>query len=169
MIKKLLATAAAIAGVGGIASNAHAEAYIAGGVNQTTTQQHSLQFDPSMGYDLELGTAGPLFRGEVGYHHLEGQALGGVVSGKVDDFDATLYADLHAGGLTLSVGAGPDYVQGEATSGGAQVAALNGGWAYHVAGQVSVDLSDRIKLALTYRDIPNDHIESVGVGVRVKI
>lgn len=167
-ITKLLGGAAAAVGLAAIAAPAQAEVYVAAGANQTSTQTQGYQFDGRTGYDAAVGVSGGALRLEAGYSHFAGDALS-VVHSDADYFNGTAYLDAHLGGLTLSAGVGGGYLQGEDTVGGAQVGHPNNGWDYHWTAQAGVDLSDRVALVASYREIPQADIRGVGLALKVKI
>lgn len=162
-----LATAVAVIGFCA-AGTAHAETYLAAGVNQATAQVNGIQFDPNVGYDVAIGHKFGPVRAEVGYSRLAGDAMS-VVDAHADDFHGDAFLDVHLGGLTLSPGVGLDYIQGEATVGGHQIGELSGGWDWSLGGQASVAITDRIAVDLTYRDIQSADIQVAGLRLRARI
>lgn len=135
---------------------AHAsELYARASVGQTTNASVSgIKFDDGMSYGAGVGGAVGPVRLELGADRLSG-SLASVIEGHAMAYSATGYVDLPVGAVTLSGGAGVDYV--DASVHGPYGGSYNAnGYGWHWAVQGSTRVSDRVIAQVEYRHLSAD-------------
>lgn len=166
-MKKILFAIAAVAAMS-MASVASAnDFYVKAEVGQGfDTQVGPIETDNADIYGAYIGTAVGPFRVEAGVAHLDAEAnlFGLPVNMSANDFNATAYLDTASG---LYIGAGANYVQGEATVFNA-FSVDQSGYGYHVSGGYAFAAAGGIvELQATYRDIELDDVDLSGTAVTV--
>lgn len=155
---------------------AHAsELYARASVGQTTNASISgVNFNDGMSYGAGVGGAVGPVRLELGADRVSGD-IANVIEGHAMVYSATGFIDVPVGAVTVSGGAGVDYVRGSvhAPYGGSYDAE---GYGWHWAVQGSTRVSDRIIAQVEYRHLSADlgdpgtlDADQISAGFRFRI
>lgn len=151
-------------------SNADASVYVKAEIgttigNEVSTTFGDVEFTDQATYGAYVGTAVGPVRVEAGVSHLGGTIDAGFITldASALDYNATAYLDTASG---FYVGAGADYVQGEATVGPFSQDFSGYGW--HVSGGYAFSAAGGIVEAqATYREIDLGGVDLSGPAVTV--
>ncbi len=132
---------------------------------QVDTSYGSIELGDDATYGAYVGTAVGPFRVEGGVAHISGDAnfYGLTVDASANDFNATVYLDTASG---FYVGAGADYVLGEAQAFGSTAEFSGPGW--HATGGYAFEAAGGIvEVQGTYREINLGEVDLSGPAFTV--
>lgn len=176
---RLAAALTAFAGLNAWAVAADAQPFYAKfSAGMTEAEVEGLALDEGANFGAALGTALGPFRVEAGADRLSGEFGGGFAEIDAIDWRAGAYLDLPIGdNASVFVGAGLDYIDGEATAFGNTIDASGSG--YSLAAGGAYRLNDRVIAEAQWRRIEADLESDFGdidaqadvfsVGLRLKL